>query len=302
MDINLVIILTIFQAFLFKLVHLRERKLQEFGLSAYSTFTIQKYTLIPSIFMIVLFFDLNFLFLLFTNLKLVVLIVSFIFLNLISKLSKVYLTNSTSYLSILPILKEIIHLPALLFFGYLINGDLANNLIYFGIFFIVLSILIRPRNNKLNRKELFNYSIFLIILLIGISSIFDPLASSLFKEIISNSNFLMFLIGFLMFLRAILIYLMNFIYKISEEDKIISKKNSIFILITTLLFFIAHIPQALALQNIPIYVFGILSSITFLVDIFSDVKNKRIEINFKTINFILTSLIGLFIISYSLYI
>lgn len=299
---TLMIILGVSQSLMFSFNHLVERKIQEKGLTAYSTFSVQKYVLYPSLLLMILFWDTELILKLLSDVKLLSLIFIFTILNMASKLSKVFLVNGTSYLTLMTILKQIIGIISLLLFGLLINKDVPNIYAYIGLGIMLISYTIKPSNSKKNKRDLFKYSIYFVVFCTILSGILDSLNSSLFKEILRDSSSLIFILSITLVFRALLIYIMNFIFKLpSKQTKIMKKERKTLFLIATLLF-LAHIPQAFAIKNMPIYVFGILSSVGFFMKMFSDVKNKRIEFDRKAITFCIISIIGILVTSYSLYV
>ena len=79
----------------------------------------------------------------------------------------------------------------------------------------------------------------------------------------------------------------QFLKKIPKQDIVIWTKHKYLAISVPIIWFIASIPEWYSLSSVPIYTMVAIASITFIIDVLSDIKNNRIKLCKRTISFII---------------
>lgn len=292
---NMILLSVVFiQAILFKLFNLSSRKLQEKGLSPHALIGLERYAIFPAVILFVVTFKQKYIFEISHNRMMILLILGIMFFWIIGEYAGFFAINSTSSLSLLNALNSTINLPMLAVVGILVNHDIPNTFEITSLFFLIVALFIRPSQHNENRRNVFEYQLLFVIGFILIKTLAHDLDGAFYRNLL-HSIFPAIMFGISIYILAATVML-NIIYtfkKITIEEKEIIVKNKWLAFSVPIFWFIASLPEGYSFANIPIFTLTTLSSISFLIDIFSDVKNKRIFFNKRTfvfIFFILTSL------------
>jgi hypothetical protein len=206
--------------------------------------------------------------------------------------------NSASSLSFVYSISSFLEIPVYLAIGILINYDFPNFYILISLALLVAALVLKPSQDKTNKRNLLKYSI-LITIGISLSSIIGhAFDGAFYKNIlyIFEPNTILFGISIYILTTSLtlnIIYLLPFFKKPSIEEKLIIKKHFWIEFFIPIIWFIASLPEGYSFANLPLFTLTALNSFSFLIKIISDLKNKRISFNLRTLVFIVTVILSI---------
>lgn len=279
-------------ALLFQWRKLNIKKIQEQGLSPWGVLYYQKFALVPAVVLLVFTFKIEYVKLLLQK-EFIFLFILMSLFWIVQELFGFIVLGSASNLSFLNAFKGLLTIPIYLLLGFFFNGDVPN--IYTGVALILLAValLVKPQTAQAGRSRLFQHGMFVIIALLTIETVVDGFNSAAFRFILQNINATLFVVA--VSITAIMILLnLFFLFKpITPADKIIVRQHHYLAYSIPLLWFLASIPEGYGYYYVPIYTVMAISALTFALDVWSDVKNKRIKMNIRTGSFVLLVIISI---------
>ena len=286
------------QAILFKLWDLKIKKIQDKGADTLTVLHYQKYALIPALCLLIITYEPEYLQALISN-KLV--LIAFFYsaaIWLLHQYIAIYIQGAVSSMIFLNAFRAIIVLPMGLLFGYWFNGDSANIGIMIALFLLAIALYIQPQQ-KQESKQIFTISIIGAILLSILGTALDISNLAAYRYALQNIEATMFLIALALVTGMSIVWIYcAFRYNTYKQKLPIIDTPFWFLISIPTVWFIASIPEGFSYSEIPVYVVVIFSAVTFFMDLFSDLKNKRIQPSARTILFslLILSSIGLSII------
>ncbi len=201
--------------------------------------------------------------------------------------------GSVSNLSFLNAFSSMVYLPVYLLIGIVINNDSPNIFILIALTLLGIAIFIKPSHHEENKRKIFEHGIIFIIFITLFRTILDAINCSLNRLVLQNLDTVLFVVALYAFLSLLPANIYFLLKKIPEKEKNIANKNKYLVYSVPVLWFLASIPEGYGFLHVPIYTMISIGSITFLIDIFSDLRNKRIKINNQTIIFITLVLVSM---------
>lgn len=280
-------------ALLFKWMGLNARKIQEKGLSPLGVLYYHRFAIYPALLLTVLTFRKEYIEIIFSNnLLILALFFSVVFWSLIAYIY--YFTlNSVNNLSSLNAFEAIISLPVFVIIGIFLNNDIPNAFILIALVILGVALLIKPEPHKLGRKKFFKHSLLLIIIFTLGVNIFSAVNVGLYRVFLQNLDSTLFSIGICAFLAMLPLWLLPFFRKLPAREMEIVRQNKYLAYSIAPIWFLASIPEGYAFLNVPIYTLIAIASITFVINVLSDLRNKRIHFNFRTGIFIILVLVSI---------
>lgn len=284
---NIVLVLIVFvQSILFKFFHLNIRKLQEKGLSPHSVAGLQRLAIVPAIFLFSITFKKEYLSFIISNPKMILCILGIMLFWVIGQYLGYFSINSTSSLSSLFALGSVINIPIYVLAGFFINHDTPNIFAVIALIILTIALIIKPVQHKDNKRQFLKYSIWVVILLIFTTNIAHSIDGALYKNVLNVVPVTLFGISIYILITAIMLNIVYIFKKNSNEEKSLIKENKLLAYSIPAFWFIASLPEGYSFANIPLFTIISISSVSFIIDILSDLKNKRIILNKHTISFI----------------
>jgi hypothetical protein len=204
------------------------------------------------------------------------------------------LLNATYSLSFLYIIEEVINVPILIVFGILVNKDIPNPYVILSLLFLLAAIFFRPTQHTENKRSTLKYSLPIIILFVVMVTVAHAVDGSFYREFLTTfDDKILFIISIYILITSIMMNIFSYAKKIPQSEIAIIKKNRYIALAIPLFRFIASLPEGFSYANIPVYSIVSISSITFLITMFSDIKNKRIRLDYKTVVFCILAILNI---------
>jgi hypothetical protein len=279
----------------FKIRVLNVKKLQERWVSSKTCLYWQRFALFPTIILLIISYKPEYLHIIISNPKLIL----YIFFMLIFWVSQefiwFYVMWKISSLSFLNAFYSIINIPIYMMIWLSVNHDYPNYFTIFSLVILAISMYIKPTHNNKKNKNMFSHNILFIIFIASIWIILDGTNNAFHRELFQNLNAVFFWTWIWMFLAMLWTYIFFLFSKVPEsEKKLLQEENNKWLYFSIApLWFIGSIPEWFSLANIPIYTVLAIGSISFVIDVISDIKNERIVLNSKTYIFIILVLISI---------
>ena len=299
------VVLTVFiQEIAFKIMNLWQRKLLEGWYTSMDILYTYRFIFFPWLIAFIYTFDMNAVNLIFSDLKYIIYMFSVFILWTIWALIMFKWLSATSTISHYWIISKFTSIPLILLFSFYINWDIPNLLVVLALFFLLIWTVLRPSNHTENTNKSLKYWNYTYLLLL-LPAFFFYLDLSLFREILLLINNPFFGSSIFILWLWIIINVLYFIKLLSLKfkNKTIKKTNSKNInnvLFVSSLFFLWTFLEWYNYTTVPVFTVAALWIITFLIDILSDYKNKRIKFDINTVIFILISIIWLILATLSL--
>lgn len=276
----------------FKLHDLAQRRVQELGGSVRATFFLHRWALIPALIWAAIFVRPEHLaFLGQQPLLLLYLVLIAASWNMQAFLS-VYLLNATEAISFLALVEKLVYLPMLLAVGIVLNGDTPNIWSLVSLALLGIALWIQSSHHTRHRAAIFRYSVAATLGAILLRTAIDAVNNGMSREVAQALPVPVFIGLFTVTTLGITTALYFCVPKRIAACRIPRGKRWMAFLIPTI-WFAATIPESYALSALPIYTLVSLGALGFLVDVASDLRNKRIPWNGHTAAFTACTLGGL---------
>jgi hypothetical protein len=129
---------------------------------------------------------------------------------------------------------------------------------------------------------------------------FDGANLALSRFLYTNLNATLFLIGLFATLASLSVYVLMLFRKPQLPPAARSDKKFLVLAYSIpVLWFIASIPEGYSIKGIPIFTMLAISSAAFFIDVISDLRNKRIAWNHRTLAFIFLVIAGIGMAAFS---
>lgn len=286
------------RAIAFKGVGLAQRSLQEKGMSAVGTYRLKRYVLLPAIIWCLIFVrpaDLQYI----ANHENLLFFMALI--PIIHELNEFFyaqIANITSSFSALTILNNVFSLPLLLFIGTFFNKDIPSLISIISIALIVLALAIQPTLHKSNMRTRFSKPLSIVVVLVFTHTLFEAINFGLTRNVLKQLEPQVYIGVYTLTTTLILIGWTSFLPKNKKDQRII-QQNRLQAGSNSGLWFMGEIAQVFSQVVLPIYTLVSIGSVTFGMDVASDLKNRRIKLSLKTVLFILLFVTGLGLAVYS---
>lgn len=298
----LVIAAVFLQAVLFKTMQLNARKLQELGVSSYGVMMLQRYAFFPALALLVITYRKEHFELLIQNPSLFLLLGSIAVLWIIGQYCTYLKNNAASSLSFIVAPDALLSLLLVTLFGVVINGDTPGLFAILAVGFLALALVVRPHQDKRNKRPLLRFSILTVVLIIVVSTTAHSLNAALHRDLLQQlMPALWFAVALYTVLATSTLHIAYLFKKPLPQDITIIKNNIWVAIAIPALWFIASLPEGFAKAQIPIYTFAALGSISFLMGLISDIRNKRISFDIQTVFYSSLVLISILFATLSVY-
>lgn len=295
-------LLSLSRAIAYKVNSLTERYLQEAGSSPLSTYALHRYALIPAIIWSLIFIradDITYI------LGSGVLLGYLLFIAVVWNVQQFlhsYIVNTTSSVSALSNLYQILVLPLLLLVGAFFNHDTPNIFSVIAISLLVLALLIKPAHHKNNHRVRFSKPFILIASLILIQAIVDAVIIGMYREVLKEVSPEVVIGLFSIAVLIVCVFCVSFFSRRQKNEQVeVVQKFRWRALSIPMLWFAGTIPEMYAYTALPIYIVLAIGAITFVMDVFSDLRRHRISFNLQTVSFIGLVFSGISLAIYSVY-
>lgn len=293
-----IVLVFFIQSFLFAIFHLNIRKLEENGVSAHAIAGLQRYSIIPAIIFFALTYKKEYVAILFANPISLWWIVGIAFFWGIGQFMGYIVLNSASSLSFSYTIGAFIEIPIYLAIGVLVNHDFPNSFILIAITLLIIALIIRPIQNKENKRHLLKYSVIVVIGLVLSNIVGHAFDGAFYKNVLNllSPETMWFGVSIYILVTSLtlnIIYLLPFFKKPSLEEKIIIKKYSWTAYLIPVIWFIASLPEGYSFAHIPLFTLSALGAFGFLIKMVSDLKNKRLAWNMHTAIFTLVVILSI---------
>ncbi len=294
-------ILSLARAVAYKYNSLTERYLQEAGASVLSTYALHRYTLIPAIIWAIIFVrPSDIAAILQTPHQLLYFGIIFVIWN-IQQYAHSFRVNSTSTVSALSNLYNVLTLPLLLIAGTFFNHDAPNGYSIAAIVVLVVAMLVKPAHHILNNRARYSRPVPVLIGFICLEALVDVVLIALCRQLLKEIPPHVFIGVFDILVLISCALCVAFLAKRQPMDvKAMVKKHPLRSISLPIIFFAGSVVEFYAQAALPIYIMISIGAITFVMDIFSDVYRKRIQINFQTISFVSLVFVGICLAVYAI--
>lgn len=284
--LSTIIIITFLQSIFFKIFHLSSRRLQEKGASARGVVFCQRLAIVPALVFFATQYDHATLQIIFSDTRMSLMLLGIMCFRIVGQYIGIVLLNATYSLSFLAILSDIINVPILIAFWMLVNHDVPNLYVILSLVFLLSAVFFRPTQHEENKTSILKYTLPLTIFFIVAVTVAHAVDGSFYREFLTTfDDKIPFIISIYILITSIMMNIFSYAKKIPKTEIAIIKKNRYIALAIPFFWFIASLPEGFSYANIPVYSIVSISSIAFLLTIFSDLKNKRIRFNYKTVVF-----------------
>jgi len=282
----------------FKGYVLTERYLQERGVAPIRTFGLQRYAIIPGLIWSAVFVrghDLSRI--VHTPHLLVYVIVLALGWNIQQFLSS-YTVNAVSSMSAFSTLQMMLLLPLSLLVGTFFNHDIPSIYSFLAIVVLLLAFVVHPTQHLDNVRQRFAMPLRLIVGLILVQTMIDAADQGLYRQLLKELGPAVVLGVFSVVTLGLATVWTSFIPKRKPETEILRQQWRRSTALPSF-WFLGSIPEAYAVAILPIYTSLAISSVTFLMDAFSDLLHHRIRLNPRTAAFLVLVLAGIGLAVYS---
>ncbi len=281
----LVFLIIVLQAILFKISNLKERRLQERGISPLTLLYYQRYSIVLAAVLLFITYRPGYLQLISGNIFLILAVLSFSVNFLIARYANFLITNSTSSLSFLSGFNKTVSILLFLLIGMALNRDAPNVNVLAALIILAAALMIKPSQHKVNKRGLFKYPLLITVSLVLVFQILYALDSGIYRFFLQGMDATLFGVGVYTFFSTLGVNVFFFLKKVPAIQKNLAEKYKSSLLAIILLWFFASIPEGFSFFYAPIFTVIATSSIAFLFDVGSDVINKRISFDLRTILF-----------------
>lgn len=288
MTTNIILTLIVFlQTLLFAFFHQNSRKLVDKGVLPHTIGDLQKWSIVPAIALFALTYKPEYLHMVLENKAILLLILGIASFWTVGQYSGYFMINSTSSLSFLDALTGIFNLPILAVMGILINKDMPNAFAFGALALLMIALLIKPKQNKENKRNLFNYGFWIVFGIIILNIVAHGFDGTLYRKMLGSiSPAIPFGISIYILTASIMLNILYFFKKVSPEQKALTREHKWLAMSVPAIWFAASLPEGYSFSQIPIFTLTCLGSFSFLVNVVSDLRNKRITFNYQTAIFV----------------
>jgi hypothetical protein len=283
----------------FKGYVLTERYLQERGVSPLRTFGLQRFALIPGLIWSAVFIRGHDLSRIIHTPHLLIYVIAIALGWNVQQFLSSYIVNTVSSMSAFSTLQTLLLLPLSLLVGTFFNHDVPSMYSFLAIVILMVAFVVQPSQHVDNVRDRFALPLRLIVVLILVQTVIDAADQGIYRQLLKELGPAVVLGVFSVVTLGLAAIWTSFVPKKKTETKILRQqwRRS-----TSLpgLWFLGSIPEAYAIAILPIYTSLAISSVTFLMDAFSDLIHHRIHLNPRTAAFLLLVLAGIGLAVYSI--
>ncbi|HEY5442061.1 MAG TPA: hypothetical protein VIJ68_00820 [Candidatus Saccharimonadales bacterium] len=283
----------------FKGYVLTERYLQERGVAPIRTFGLQRYALIPGLIWCAFFVHGHDLSRIVHTPHLLLYVIALAVGWNIQQFLSSYTVNTISSMSAFSTLQMMLLLPLSLLVGTFFNHDIPSAYSFLAIIVLLVAFVVHPTQHVDNIRERFALPLRLIVGLILIQTIIDAADQGLYRQLLKELGPAVVLGIFSVVTLGVAALWTSFVPKKQKETEVLRKQWRRSTALPAL-WFLGSIPEAYAVAILPIYTSLAISSVTFLMDAFSDLIHHRVRLNPRTVAFLALVLVGIGLAVYSI--
>ena len=285
----------ILQAVGFKFVGLTERRLLESGVSPFAVLSLYRWALIPALIWSAFFITPSVL----QHVIVTPYALSYLLFIAVAWNTQAYLScmlaRETYSAGLLSAIQIVMYLPTLLLVGTWFNNQSPSILSIISAVTISTALLIKPTPHKKISENNNNgtvWPLFIVVLVAFIRTSVDSLNSGATKEALKlmAPEVMLSLFVILTLTLTSIIFMLK---KRNDHDIKRLKTNKNLAVWIPLVWFLASIPETFGFAGLAIYTLVSIGSITFIMDIISDLKNQRISWSARTMIFICMTISGM---------
>lgn len=294
--IKIMIIFFLFtQAFIFQVYSQIAKSLQEKGLTGLSVLYYSKFTIYPSLVLLMFFWDKNSFQYLMSNKHILLVFIGFLISSSIFQYIYFVSRHMVKALSFVSVVLNAVGLPAIVITSFLINKDIPSVYEIFGILFLILALILKPSNGKTKNVSQLRYSVITIVAISVVYLVLQTIKDPLYREFMMNIPNTIFAVALYLTCSSIIINIFFLFKKKPSEIKIIDgdNKTRFYAYLIPTLLFIGSIPEAYSFANVPAFTVVAVSMVNMIMSLTSDLKNKRIIFSTRTAIFIVFVLVGI---------
>lgn len=289
----MLIVYAILSSLGFKICDLASRRLREHGVSSHGVLSTYRWALIPAILWFAYYVPSDVLKSSLSHPFVVGYLILIAFLWNLQSFLSMHLSGITPSAGMLSALQRALYIPVLAMAGTLINNQSPTSSWYSIASLAMLSValLMQPSSQNATHQRI-SRPMFYIVAIAFVRVIADAIGNSLYKETMRIVTPEVFLALF----ATITLFLTSFIFvlkPVSTDDRLSIKKVPMLTIAVPLLWFAASIPEVYGLAGLTIYTLASIGCITFMADIASDLKHKRINWSLRTATFVLLTTGGI---------
>lgn len=295
--------LSAIRAIAYKTNSLTERWLQEAGASPLSTYALHRYALIPAVIWSIIFIRPSDISNLLSSSHLLIYLLFIVIIWNAQQFLHSYIVNTTSSVSSLSNLYNILVLPLLLLVGAYFNHDTPNILSILAIALLVIALIIKPSHHVTNKRARFSKPFLLIAAVILIQAVADAISIGMYREAVQQISPEVVIGVFSISVLLGCVICVSFFsvrQKKKQQSAPIIKKYPYHAMSVPMIWFAGTIPEMYAYTVLPIYTVLAIGGITFIMDIFSDLRRHRIAFDFQTASFIFLVFSGIVLAAFSI--
>lgn len=291
--VTFAVIAAFLQAVLFQWWTLIYKRLMEKGMDKLGIFYYQRWAIIPGVLLVAASYRPEYMSFILAH---PVVLVAILYSSMVW-MSHVYLhmfaTEATHSMAFLNAFNGLTNLPVYLLLGILINQDKPNGYILLALGLLVIALYIQPTPHVTNTRRTFHTQLFFLIGVSLLAHLIDAVNMAAYRYFMQELQAVFFGLAVSMFL-AMLVVTVFFMghrqYRRNFRQDL--KTYSYWLFALPLIWVIGSIFEGYSIFQMPIYTLIAISSFTFLLDIASDMHNKRIHLNQRTILFIVLVLVS----------
>jgi hypothetical protein len=282
------------RAIAYKYNSLTERFLQEAGASPITTYVLHRYALILAVIWLLIFVrPVDVILILHTPHQVIFFLIIFLIWN-VQQFTHSYRINSTSTVSALSNLHNVLALPLLLLVGTYFNNDKPGAFSILAIAVLTIAMLIKPAHHTNNYRARFSKPVIVIVGFILLEAIVDVILIALARQLLKEVPPHVFIgVYTTLVLSACMIISMFLSRHLKVNVRATVRRQPLRSLGLPLIFFIGSIAEFYAQTSVPIYTLIAIGAITFIMDVISDLRQHRVRFNLQTIGFIILVATGI---------
>jgi hypothetical protein len=277
---------------LFEWRGLNVKKLTDQGISAASALYYQRLALFPSLLLTALTFRIEYFQTIIHNYLFIIALLLSLPLWVTAEYISFYVLGSVQSLVFLTAFGSMIGIPIYLAIGIIINHDIPSVVVITAVISLLIAVLIKPAAIIQKKHGMFEKSPWFIACLIVFGTVCSGVNNALGRFLFTNLNGMLFLIGLTMTFSCLSAYLFVLLVKPPVPAIEHNTHLKLFAYSIPFIWFLASIPEGYGIKGAPIFTMAAISSITFLMDVASDLRNKRIVWGIRTAAFIVLVLVG----------
>ncbi len=300
--ITFMVIATFLQAILFKWQGLIQKRFFENGMSRLGVMYYQAFAILPGIVLLLISYKKEYIDFLTNHWILMGILFFSSFLWMLIEYLKMLPAQAIYSMSFLNAFSGIIKVPIYLLIGIFLNSDMPNLSVLFSLALLAAAVYIQPAPKTKDADKQFKKNMLIMVLTLAGGYVLGALNMAAYRYFMKEIDAVLFGLSAAIVL-SMLVIVIFFVFQKKHRRNVKNdlKEYSYLLFIFPAIWFIASIFEGYSVASVPIYTIAGIASFTFLIDIFSDLWNKRIIFNTRTLIFVAFVLGSTFLSVFSLY-